>query len=120
MVDYDSTFEAFIAMFEQMRDDLDYSWSNEIIEEEYPGALAFVNSLKAAREVFILSENAYADVWTIQDVVGVAPDLTEDECREVLKRAFRNLNRDRDWGMSWSVLEMEASEFRDLRDEEKV
>ena len=51
--------------------------------------------------------------WAIEDVKEVAPDLTDNECREVLQLAKDK--HDANIGINWDVLEMWANEIREMR-----
>ncbi len=47
-----------------------------------------------------------ADVWSIEDVQAVRPDLSEDQCWEVLQLTDRT--KDAELGITWLTLEMAA------------
>jgi hypothetical protein len=47
-----------------------------------------------------------ADVWSIEDVQAVRPDLSEDQCWEVLQ--FTDSTKDAELGITWLTLEMAA------------
>ncbi len=51
--------------------------------------------------------------WGIDDVKQVDPDLTDDECREVLQNVLEN--HDATIGVTWDTLEAEAEEVRQAR-----
>jgi hypothetical protein len=44
--------------------------------------------------------------WCVKDVKGVRPDLTDNQCREVLQEAERR--HDATIGITWYVLEIHA------------
>jgi hypothetical protein len=54
--------------------------------------------------------------WHIDDVKSIASDLTDEECREVLRLAKRN--HDATIGINWDMLEIWADEVRSKRDEQ--
>jgi hypothetical protein len=57
-----------------------------------------------------------AILWHIDDVKSIADDLTNEECREVLRRAKRN--HDANIGINWEVLKVWADQVREERKEE--
>lgn len=60
------------------------------------------------------SENEISIKWGIEDVKDVAEDLTDNECREVLRLA--KVNHDATVGINWDVLEVWADEVRGNRE----
>lgn len=54
-------------------------------------------------------ENEICIKWHILDVKNVRPDLTDEECREVLKNVLKY--HDADVGVSWYTLEHWADEL---------
>jgi hypothetical protein len=50
-----------------------------------------------------------AVVWSIEDVHQVRPDLTDDQCWEVLERASRK--HDAGIGITWDVLKCHADDL---------
>ena len=51
-----------------------------------------------------------AIIWNIDDVKGRAPDLTDDECRQVLELVERK--HDANIGVNWDVLDYWIAEVR--------
>lgn len=49
--------------------------------------------------------------WCVDDVKSIAPDLTNEQCREVLCRAKQD--HDATIGINWEVLEVIADAVRD-------
>lgn len=49
--------------------------------------------------------------WHIDDVKEIAPDLTDDQCREVLQNADND--HDATIGVNWDVLEYHVDEVRE-------
>ncbi len=47
-----------------------------------------------------------AHIWSIEDVQGIRPDLSEDQCWEVLQHVDRY--KDAELGITWLTLEMAA------------
>jgi hypothetical protein len=45
-------------------------------------------------------------VWSAEDVSAVRPDLTEEQCWNVLQAASRD--HDGEYGINWKVLEVNA------------
>jgi len=50
-----------------------------------------------------------AAIWSIEDVTGIRPDLTEDQAWEVLEQVRDN--HDADWGISYTTLETVADDL---------
>jgi hypothetical protein len=50
-----------------------------------------------------------ADIWSIEDVQEVRPDLTDDQAWEVLQRAERKC--DAEFGITWTTLEIIAEDL---------
>jgi hypothetical protein len=50
-----------------------------------------------------------AAIWSIDDVKGVRPHLTDDQAWEVLEQARDN--HDAEWGISWTTLETVADDL---------
>jgi hypothetical protein len=50
-----------------------------------------------------------AVIWCVEDVQQIRPDLTEDQCWEVLQDADRHHNAE--FGISWSTLEDVAEQL---------
>jgi hypothetical protein len=50
-----------------------------------------------------------AVVWSVEDVQEVRPDLTDDQCWEVLEQA--NDRHDAGIGITWDVLEIHAADL---------
>lgn len=48
-------------------------------------------------------------IWHIDDVKGIRPDLSEEQCREVLEQASHK--HDAEIGISWDVLTVWADEL---------
>jgi hypothetical protein len=59
----------------------------------------------------ILQVNEIAIIWDISDVKSIDPNLSDDECREVLIRAKDN--HDANIGINWEVLETQVSMHKD-------
>lgn len=55
------------------------------------------------------------NIWHFDDVKGIANDLTDDECREVLQLA--NDNHDATIGINWDTLEYWANEIRNNKNQ---
>lgn len=66
------------------------------------GARLEVRELLAARR-------QVAVVWSIEDVLGLRPDLTDDQAWEVLQQAYDV--HDCEWGFTWTHLETVADEM---------
>ena len=47
--------------------------------------------------------------WHIDDVAELRPDLTPDQCREVLAQTLRR--HDADLGISWDILKIHADDL---------
>jgi len=58
---------------------------------------------------YLAERHEIAIVWGIEDVQAVRPDLSEDQCWEVLQQV-KDIH-DANWGISWTTLETVA---RDL------
>ena len=60
--------------------------------------------------------NWISDWWHIDDVKGVdgAEDLSDEDCREVLRRAKRNL--DANIGLNWETFEYLVDAVKDERE----
>ena len=50
-----------------------------------------------------------AAIWSIEDVKGVRPDLTDDQAWEVLERVGDK--HDAEWGITWTTLETVADDL---------
>lgn len=58
------------------------------------------------------SEDSISISWHIDDVNKVAPDLTESQCREVLRRVKQF--HERNVGINWGVLSAHADAVRGI------
>jgi hypothetical protein len=56
--------------------------------------------------VLLAPRRQIADVWSIEDVQEVRPDLTDDQAWEVLRRAEDNF--DAEAGINWDILSYHA------------
>jgi hypothetical protein len=61
-----------------------------------------------SRISMLTSTDWLASFWSIEDVKEVADHLSDDECREVLKRVEKNHNAE--VGINWDVLEFHADQ----------
>ena len=61
-----------------------------------------------SRISMLASPDWLASFWSTDDVKEVAPHLSDDECREVLKRVERYHNAE--IGINWEVIEYHADE----------
>lgn len=61
-----------------------------------------------SRIAMLASPDWLAEFWSIDDVKEVADNLSDDECREVLKRVEKNHNAE--IGINWDVLEYHADQ----------
>jgi hypothetical protein len=52
-------------------------------------------------------------IWNIDDVKSIAPDLTDQECDEVL--IIAKDNHDANIGINWEVLETIAKNIKEYR-----
>jgi len=59
--------------------------------------------------------NSIAIVWCIADVKDIRPDLSEDECMEVL--GYQERKHDASMGVSWDTLEWCADYLFPKREE---
>ena len=59
--------------------------------------------------------NEITITWCIEDVESISEDLTDDECREVLRLAKKN--HDATIGINWDVLETWADQVRSDRED---
>jgi hypothetical protein len=59
-----------------------------------------------SRISMLTSQDWLANFWSIDDVKEVADDLTDEQCREVLRRVEHN--HDANIGINWEVLEFHA------------
>jgi hypothetical protein len=50
-----------------------------------------------------------AHIWSVEDVMGVRPDLTKEQAWEVLDQVGRKV--DSEYGISWTTLEIFADEM---------
>jgi hypothetical protein len=50
-----------------------------------------------------------AAIWSVEDVQGIRPDLTEDQAWEVLEQVGDH--HDAEWGISWTTLETVADDL---------
>jgi hypothetical protein len=50
-----------------------------------------------------------AVIWSIEDVQGIRPHLTDDQAFEVLEQVGRK--HDAEWGISWTTLETVADDM---------
>jgi hypothetical protein len=57
-------------------------------------------------------KDEYTITWCIEDVKEVAPDLTDEQCRQVLYLACER-RHDAEIGVNWDVLKSWANEVRD-------
>jgi hypothetical protein len=55
------------------------------------------------------SDEAFVIVWTVEDVRSVRPDLTEEQCFEVLDACDNR--HDANIGMNWDVIRMHAEDL---------
>jgi len=62
-------------------------------------------------------KNSIVVLWHTDDVQSIRPDLTPDQCMEVLRRAERN--HDAENGINWGVLEYWADEIFPVEEEEE-
>ena len=57
-----------------------------------------------------LEKHGYiAALWHIDDVKGLRPDLTDEQCMEVLEQCDRR--HDTDIGITWQVIEIHAADL---------
>ena len=57
-----------------------------------------------------LEQHGYIGIlWHIDDVKGVRPDLTDEQCMEVLEQCDRR--HDAEMGISWQVIEIHAADL---------
>ena len=57
-----------------------------------------------------LEQHGYIGIlWHIDDVKGVRPDLTDEQCMEVLEQCDRR--HDTDIGITWQVIEIHADDL---------
>ena len=61
-----------------------------------------------SRISMLSSSDWLASFWSIEDVKEVAPDLSDDECRDVLERV--ESNHDAGIGINWDVLRFHAEQ----------
>lgn len=61
-----------------------------------------------SRISMLSSSDWLASFWSIEDVKEVAPDLSDDECRDVLERV--ESNHDAEIGINWDVLRFHAEQ----------
>jgi len=59
-----------------------------------------------SRISMVASSDWLASFWSIEDVKEIAPDLSDDECRDVLERV--ESNHDAEIGIKWDVLRFHA------------
>ena len=52
------------------------------------------------------NSNSIAIIWCIDDVKSIRPDLSDDECMEVLR--YEDSKHDASMGVSWDTLEWNA------------
>ena len=57
-------------------------------------------------DAYLAARRQIATVWSVEDVQEIRPDLTEDQCWEVLEQAKKH--HDAGIGINWSVLECHA------------
>jgi hypothetical protein len=69
-----------------------WHWMSEI--QELPDTFAIATALEA--------EGYLADIWSIEDVREIRPDLDETQCRAVLDECRRSFNAET--GINWDVL----------------
>jgi hypothetical protein len=50
-----------------------------------------------------------AIIWSVKDVLGVRPDLTDEQCMQVLKRV--QSAHDPDVGITWNTLSITANDL---------
>ncbi len=82
-----------------------------------------VNTIEGMKNDFIvfyypmiledLGKDEMSVTWCVDDVKSIAEDLTDEECREVLRLAKEE--HDATIGINWDVLEHWASEVRSNR-----
>ena len=66
----------------------------------------------------LLHENRMiAHIWCLEDVEHVRPDLTENQCWEVLQRIEGNL--DAELGVTWETLRIAAESLFGYYDDEE-
>lgn len=61
-----------------------------------------------SRISMVASSDWLASFWSIEDVKEIAPDLSDDECRDVLERV--ESNHDAEVGINWDVLRFHAEQ----------
>lgn len=61
-----------------------------------------------SRISMVASSDWLASFWSIEDVKEIAPDLSDDECRDVLERV--ESNHDAEIGINWDVLRFHAEQ----------
>lgn len=81
--------------------DLDIDTFLEFADDDWEHELD-VHELLAGRQQI-------ADIWCVEDVQSVRPDLTDDEAWEVLLEVKRH--HDANFGITWDVLERHADQL---------
>ena len=72
-------------------------------QEEADRVAAMVDINQALKD-----QRKIAMIWTVFDVQGLRPDLTEDQCWEVLQNVKRHA--DAEFGINWETLRSEAED----------
>ena len=78
----------------------------DIDQKSTEASILFVRASSEPIEV-----NEIAIIWDISDVKSIDPNLSDDECREVLIRAKDD--HDANIGINWEVLETQISMHKD-------
>ena len=79
----------------------------EIHPESTEASILFVRASSES----IPQVNEIAIIWDINDVKSIDPDLSDDDCREVLIRAQDD--HDANEGINWNVLESHVNMHKD-------
>jgi hypothetical protein len=59
--------------------------------------------------VLLAKDRMIAAIWSIEDVKGLRPDLSDEQAWEVLQQA-EDIH-DAEWGINWTTLETVASDL---------
>jgi hypothetical protein len=99
-----TALEGALFVLDPNRDGAGHSKSNAIAQAD--AAIANARLVDASSPV---SDDEIAITWHIDDVKEIRPDLTDEQCREVLQQADRR--HDASVGINWDVLAIHADDL---------
>lgn len=89
----------------------DLAQPQDVIKQMRDGEMSDEAIIKVCRQVIAeLDKDTISLGWAVDDVKRIAPDLTVDQCREVLQAVEHN--QDAEQGVTWDTLEYYANLVR--------